>query len=285
MDHLDDLVDLYEYRVEDLLQGRTPKGGKQALLRLRQLLIQSRLPGPLAKRFRQADARFRAQRRALAPEAQAPVELPAIAVPEEPEPPPPEASPLAALALKVWRLQVERDVKARLEALLAGRREELRLIHAFLDNFALYRETPGFKRDFNLSRFVPTRPIPSLSDTLVDLDNPKVAQALVVDFLETARELPKLLPLPPEETRTYVRRFLNRLLEWEGAYNLPPKPDLPALRRALEEALEEGLARQEERFRGLYRDRCEALAERRHELKARKEALRRLREEAEALVA
>ena len=63
MDHLDDLVDLYEYRVEDLLQGRTPKGGKQALLRLRQLLIQSRLPGPLAKRFRQADARFRAQRR------------------------------------------------------------------------------------------------------------------------------------------------------------------------------------------------------------------------------
>ena len=83
MDHLDDLVDLYEYRVEDLLQGRTPKGGKQALLRLRQLLIQSRLPGPLAKRFRQADARFRAQRRALAPEAQAPVELPAIAVPEE----------------------------------------------------------------------------------------------------------------------------------------------------------------------------------------------------------
>ena len=61
MDHLDDLVDLYEYRVEDLLQGRTPKGGKQALLRLRQLLIQSRLPGPLAKRFRQADARFRAR--------------------------------------------------------------------------------------------------------------------------------------------------------------------------------------------------------------------------------
>ncbi|BAW02440.1 GTP-binding protein [Thermus thermophilus] len=58
-----------------------------------------------------------------------------------------------------------------------------------------------------------------------------------------------------------------------------------AVRRALEEALEEGLARQEERFRGLYRDRCEALAERRHELKARKEALQRLREEAEALVA
>ena len=254
MDHLDDLVDLYEYRVEDLLQGRTPKGGKQALLRLRQLLIQSRLPGPLAKRFRQADARFRAHRRALAPEAQAPVELPAIAVPEEPEPPPPEASPLAALALKVWRLQVERDVKARLEALLAGRREELRLIHAFLDNFALYRETPGFKRDFNLSRFVPTRPIPSLSDTLVDLDDPKVAQALVVDFLETARELPKLLPLPPEETRTYVRRFLNRLLEWEGAYNLPPKPDLPALRRALEEARrlgagEKEVAQLEERLR------------------------------------
>ncbi|MCH1927766.1 hypothetical protein L6232_23515, partial [Shewanella sp. C31] len=33
-----------------------------------------------------------------------------------------------------------------------------------------------------------------------------------------------------EETRTYTRRFLNRILEWEGAYGLPPRRDLLALR-------------------------------------------------------
>ncbi|MGC8905542.1 MAG: hypothetical protein ACP5OL_10580, partial [Thermus sp.] len=69
MERLADLVDLYEYRVEDLLQGRTPKGGKRALLELRSLLAQSRLPAPLAKRFRQADARFRALRGQRLPEA------------------------------------------------------------------------------------------------------------------------------------------------------------------------------------------------------------------------
>ncbi|MEJ5337388.1 MAG: hypothetical protein WHT26_08855, partial [Thermus sp.] len=216
MEHLADLVDLYEYRVEDLLSGRTPKGGKGALLKLRAFLAQARLPGPLAKRFRQADARYRAlrQKEAAPPP---PPELPTLeAVPLEP--PKGEESPLKALALKVWRLLTEREVRVRAKELLAGRREELRLVHAFLQNFLEYKEKPEFKRDFNLSRFAPTHPIPSLSDTLVDLDDPKVAEALLLEFLETALHLPQDLPLPPEETRTYLRRFLNRILEWEEAY-------------------------------------------------------------------
>ncbi len=53
-----------------------------------------------------------------------------------------------------------------------------------------------------------------------------------------------------------------------------------AVRRALEEALETGLARQEERFLGLYRDRCEALSARLEELEARRAALKSLAEEA-----
>lgn len=56
-----------------------------------------------------------------------------------------------------------------------------------------------------------------------------------------------------------------------------------AVRRALEEALEAGLARGAERFRALYRDRCEALAQRLRALEDHLEALGRLEAEASAL--
>ncbi|WP_298630041.1 hypothetical protein [uncultured Thermus sp.] len=267
MEHLADLVDLYEYRVEDLVAGRTPKGGKKALLALRAFLIQSRLPGALAKRFRQADARFRALRPSQSPPQPGetlPLDLP-IAIPETPEEPSQDTSPLRAMALKVWRLLTAREVRARAKEFLTGRREELRLIHAFLQNYLDYREKETFKRDFNLSRFHPTHPIPSLSDSLMDLEDPKVAEALVLEFLETALRLPQDLPLPPEETRTYIRRFLNRILEWEDAYGLPPRRDLLPLKKALEEAKRIGastqeIARLEERLRR------EAQEERRREL-------------------
>ncbi|MCX7849299.1 hypothetical protein [Thermus sp.] len=265
MERLSDLVDLYEYRVEDLVAGRTPKGGKRALLELRALLAQARLPGPLAKRFRQADARFRALRRPQEG-TPAPLDLPTW-IPEEAEAHPPshgEEGP-KALALKVWRLMAGREAKVRARELLAGRREELRLLYAFLQNYLHYREQEGFKRDFNLSRFSPRFPIPSLSDSLLDLEDPEVASRLLLEFLETALHLPQDLPLPPEETRAYVRRFLNRLLEWEEAYGLPPRKDLLALKRALEEAKRLGasaqeIARLEERLRQ------EAREERRREL-------------------
>jgi hypothetical protein len=264
VERLADLVDLYEYRVEDLAHGRNPKGGKKALLELRTLLAQTRLPGPLAKRFRQADARFRALRgqRTEPPPA---LDLPTL-LPEEPAPSREEGQEnLRTLALKVWRLLASREAKVRAKDLLSGRREELRLIHAFLQNYLEYRETEGFQRDYNLSRFAPTHPIPSLSDSLMDLEDPKVAEALLLEYLETALHIPKDLPLPPEETRNYVRRFLGRLLDWDEAYGLPPKRDLLALRRALEEARRMGagekeIARLEERLRQ------EAREERRREL-------------------
>jgi hypothetical protein len=263
VERLADLVDLYEYRVEDLAQGRPPKGGKRALLELRAFLAQARLPAPLAKRFRQADARFRALRGSAEPPPA--LELPTL-VPEAPGPTKTEAEGvLHALALKVWRLLASREAWARAKDLLSGRREELRLIHAFLQNYLDYREKPEFKRDYNLSRFTPTYPIPSLTDSLLDLEDPKVAEALLLEYLETALRIPQDLPIPPEETRNYVRRFLNRLLDWDEAYGLPPKRDLLALRRALEEARrlgagEKEIARLEERLRE------EAKEERRREL-------------------
>lgn len=281
MERLSDLVDLYEYRVEDLAQGRTPKGGKRALLELRALLVQARLPAPLAKRFRQADARFRALKRAAEPSP--PLDLPALLPGEPEEKEAPEKEVLRRLALGVWRLLTAREVRARAKDLLTGRREELRLVHAFLQNYLAYREQEGFQRDFNLSRFAPTHPIPSLSESLADLEDPRVAEALLLEYLETVLHLPKDLPLPPEETRTYVRRFLHRILEWEEAYGLPPKRDLLALRRALEEARrlgasEKEIARLEERLKQ------EAQEERRRELLLEEER-RRFRVASEKVLA
>ena len=163
MERLSDLVDLYEYRVEDLAQGRTPKGGKRALLELRALLAQARLPAPLAKRFRQADARFRALRRGAEPSP--PPDLPAL-LPGEPEGgEAPGKEVLRRLALGVWRLLAAREVRARAKDFLSGRREELRLVHAFLQNYLAYREQEGFRRDFNLSRFCLLYTSPSPRDS------------------------------------------------------------------------------------------------------------------------
>ncbi|GGM96984.1 hypothetical protein GCM10007092_08310 [Thermus composti] len=282
MEPLAHLVDLYEYRVEDLLQGKTPKGGKRALLELRAYLIGARLTGPLAKRFRQADARFRAHRGQEAPPQALPLDLP-LELPEEVPEAPSERDTLRRLALKVWTLWAEREVRSRAKELLQGRREELRLIYALLQNYQAYREAPTFKRDFNLSRFAPTIPIPSLSESLLDLEDPKVAEALLMEFLETALHLPEDLPLPPEETRTYFRRLLHRLLEWDEAFGLPPKRDLLSLRKALEEAKSLGataqeIARLEERLKR------EAQEERRRELLLEEER-RRFRVAAEKVLA
>ncbi len=257
MDHLSDLVDLYEYKVEDLLQGKTPKGGKTAFLRLRRLLAETRLPGPLARRFRAADKRYRSL---ATPKPQAPEEpLGLDLAPPARDPSPLEGTGLYPLARKVWRLQTAREIRRRLKDLLRGHREELRLIHAFLQNLLRYKEEKAFKRDLNPARFQPQYPIPKLSDALLDLEDPKVGEALLLEFLETALDLPALLPILPEETPTYIRRFLHRLLEWEGAYNLLPKPDLLTLRQALEEARRMGatpaeMARLEERVKEAIRE-------------------------------
>ncbi len=252
-----DLLDLYEYRVEDLERGQTPKGGKVGLLRLRKALLETRLPAGLAKRFRAIDARYRRLKaRATPAEPRDPLglDLPTL-LPEEPPPQEDEQEErLRAIALKVWRLIAQREVKARLKGLLGGQREEVRLIYAFLQNLSGYREVEGYRRDYNLSRFRPGHPIPALNDPLLSFEDPSLAEALVLEFLETALGFPQELGLPPEETRTYLRRFLQRILDWEGAFSPPPKEEVLALKQALEAARKVGaspqeIARLEERLR------------------------------------
>lgn len=56
---LSDLIELFAYKLDDLEAGREPRGGRGSILRLRRRLLETKLPGPLAKRFREEDRRWR----------------------------------------------------------------------------------------------------------------------------------------------------------------------------------------------------------------------------------
>ena len=53
------IVELYEYKVDDTLQARTPKGGTRSLRELRDLLATAPLAGATLRRFRMADRALR----------------------------------------------------------------------------------------------------------------------------------------------------------------------------------------------------------------------------------
>lgn len=61
-----ELVELYEYKVGDLLAGRNPRGGKRSLGDLREILLNSPLEGVLLRRFGHTDRIWKAHLRALA---------------------------------------------------------------------------------------------------------------------------------------------------------------------------------------------------------------------------
>ncbi|WP_412029556.1 hypothetical protein [Deinococcus yunweiensis] len=55
-----ELIELYEYKVSDLVEGRVPRGGKRSLLNLRSDLLGKELEPALQRRLIEADRQFRA---------------------------------------------------------------------------------------------------------------------------------------------------------------------------------------------------------------------------------
>ncbi|MFC4637114.1 hypothetical protein [Deinococcus hohokamensis] len=60
MTHWTELVELYEYKVADLLEGRSPRGGRRSLGALRDDLLSAPLDAGLLRRMMEADRRYRA---------------------------------------------------------------------------------------------------------------------------------------------------------------------------------------------------------------------------------
>lgn len=240
-----ELLELYEYKVADVLAGNEPKGGRASLLRLRHQLINQLGSSPLLKRFREADMRykrFNSSNNIVAVQSSPPKidPIPQVAIPaiqETPKAVLPEHQVLAQLSEAVYWIQLEREMARVVKSLLSRKREELRLAYAFLQNLDAYRRLPQFTQDYNLSRFTPTYAIPALSDPLVHLDE-KVAQGLLMELFREISVLPLQLKLPPDELLSYVRRFLRRLVDsLDTLRNTGQRgPSVDSLRRALEEA-------------------------------------------------
>jgi len=262
---LSSLIELYAYKVEDLLAGKEPMGGRASLLQLRRYLLEARLPGPLAKRFREIDRRYREapeisseQKRETAVVEQIPeveIDLGIVELPAEEEPlhKPPEPQKIQQVfAEQVYWTRLKRELSRVVRSFMGGRRYELRLAYAFLQNFEAYSQTPTFASDFNLSRFKLTEPIPQLSDPLVSLDDEEVALALLLELFRIAMDLGDLtkypLSLPPEGVVPYIRRFLRNIVETPEALPVRPPgggPSSDDLRAALEEARRSALTSHE----------------------------------------
>ncbi len=240
-----ELLELYEYKVDDLVAGNEPKGGMAGLTRLRQTLIQSNLPGPLAKKFRDIDARFKAHRpgyKTTVDEGSTP-DLGMILLEEEGAETSPEREALEKLAEAVYWSQLERDLLRTAKSFNHGKRDELRMTYAILQNLEAYSKSPQFSQDYNLSRFTLAHPIPSVSDPRVHLEDPDIAKNMLLELFREAFALSSKLRLPPEETVPYIRRFARRVLESEGSLRTSIRgPNLETLRRALEEAHRQNLS-------------------------------------------
>lgn len=242
---LAELLQLYEYKVDDLVAGIEPKGGMVGLTRLRQTLIQSSLPGPLAKKFRDIDGRFKAHRpgfKTMVDEGSAP-DLGMILIEEEGPEVSAEREALEKLTEAVYWSRLERNLLRTAKSFNHGNRDELRMAYAILQNLEAYSKSPQFSRDYNLSRFVPAHPIPSVSDPRLHLDNPDIAKNTLLELFREAHSLASKLKLPPEETVPYIRRFARRVLGSEASLRTSIRGPTPeALRRALDEAYRQDLS-------------------------------------------
>ena len=69
-----ELVELYEYKVGDLIAGRIPRGGKRSLGDLRDLLVQAPLEGALLRRFGHTDRIWRVHLKTLTGASTAPAQ-------------------------------------------------------------------------------------------------------------------------------------------------------------------------------------------------------------------
>lgn len=169
-----ELVELYEYRVADTLQGRVPRGGRRSLADLREELLGAPLEAALHRRLLEADREYLAHRKSARPLQQ----------PEPAAVPPPPAlwdAPLGGesaesrawqeLHLLAWGDAAHATLRAYLPI---WQREPslltLRVLYTALEN----AERAGQAGLAGQVSF----PVPAVRDPLTDLDNPQVLQVL-----------------------------------------------------------------------------------------------------------
>lgn len=220
-----ELVELYEYRVADTVQGRVPRSGRRALADLREELLSAPLESALYRRLLAADRQFRAHQKTLSKPPAAPPAPPQPTVwdaaqSSESE----EARAWEELQMLAWGDAARAALQ---DHMTAWRREpgllSLRVLYAALEN-AERAGQPGLAGQTPFA-------VPRLHDPLTDLDNPQVLQVLVEATVD-------LLVQPGGCER------LGTALAQVQATPFPRHPDEDVLRAWVEAAEREPLAPQ-----------------------------------------
>lgn len=192
-----ELVELFEYKVRDVMEGRVPSGGHRSLRALRYTLLGAALPPPLHRRVVVADRNYRAQLRGE-PRPGPAATLPDLAAAELPAPGaltlallPPESPALRSgvgasqserselsaawteLHLLAWQAQAHRTLTrlARDWQQEPGR-ATLRVLYAALENTERAATLPRLS-------------VPGAHDTLVSLHHPEILARLVAQTAQT----------------------------------------------------------------------------------------------------
>jgi hypothetical protein len=231
------LIELYEYKVLDLQEGRAPKGGMRSILMLRDGLLSAPLEGINIRRFRRMDRLFKSLRAAgvtaLGSEAEvAPVESSrprsSVPAPEQtessfandqpnltPSDDDAEIHQLRKLADQVWRASLQDEIAILAERL---RREPnkitLRAVCALLTNFESYTKDNVGKNDTTLMRFRPQIHVPTLEEPRFAADDPELAISLIRNMMDTVLGLQNQhFELGSQERLPYLRRMSALIAE------------------------------------------------------------------------
>jgi hypothetical protein len=265
------IVELYEYKVDDTLQARTPKGGSRSLRELRDLLATAPLAGATLRRFRLADRALRGKPE-IVPEKtdvlseETSEETPAIeldfaagdselaamsgfetvdvneAALDE------EGVTLRALVDAAWRAEFVEELFGQAMRLRnESGRNTTRGLFAMMQNLEQYAESPDFGHDLNLAKFRVISKVPVIDDPLASFSSPEVIENMLGDFikklLEMGREHPNL-QLPTSETLAYLRRFALAVAEDHraGEQVVVAGPTAKEIQSAMDEVRKENLS-------------------------------------------
>jgi hypothetical protein len=264
------IVELYEYKVDDTINARVPRGGQRSLRELRDLLASAPLAGATLRRFRLADRALRGKPEIVSEKAEVLSEEPQVETnlemsfaAGEPEMPAmngfetvdvneatidEEGMTLRALADAAWRAEFSEELLGQALRLRneAGR-NTTRGVFAMMQNLEQYAESSDFGNDLNLAKFRAISKVPVIDDPLATFSSPEVIENMLGDFiqklLEMGREHPNL-QLPTSETLAYLRRFALAVADDHraGEQMVTSGPGAKEIQSAMDEVRKENLS-------------------------------------------